>query len=133
MESSSGSGLSSDKPQAGEAVRTLFGEQQQAAASGLGEFAGALRRAAHDSKGGGSVTRVAESAADQLQRFSESLQRSDFDSILRNAESFARRQPVAFIGAAAVAGFLAVRFLKSSSPASSSMETTARNSGMGPV
>jgi hypothetical protein len=115
LESKQRSTPSSDRPQAVQAARSLIGEQQQAAASGLGEFAGALRRAARDGNGAGSpVARIAESAADNLQRFSDSLRDRDLDGLLRDAESFAKRQPVVFIGAAALVGFLAVRFLKAS-------------------
>ena len=115
VESKQRSTPSSDRPQAVQAARSLIGEQQQAAASGLDEFAGALRRAARDGNGGDSpVARIAESAADNLQRFSDSLRSRDLDSLLRDAESFAKRQPVVFIGAAALVGFLAVRFLKAS-------------------
>jgi hypothetical protein len=35
--------------------------------------------------------------------------------LVRNAQSFARRQPTAFLGMAVLAGFGVVRFLKSSS------------------
>jgi hypothetical protein len=115
LESKQRSTPSSDRPQAVQAARSLIGEQQQAAASGLGEFAGALRRAARDGNGADSpVARIAESAADNLQRFSDSLRDRDLDGLLRDAESFARRQPALFIGAAALVGFLAVRFLKAS-------------------
>jgi hypothetical protein len=115
VESKQRSTPSSDRPQAVQAARSLIGEQQQAAASGLGEFAGALRRAARNDNGGETtVARIAESAADNLQRFSDSLRNRDLDSLLRDAESFAKRQPVVFIGAAALVGFLAVRFLKAS-------------------
>lgn len=100
-------------------ARSMFEDQQRAAASGLGDFAGALRRAAREMEGGQSapVSRMAQSAADGLQRFSETLRSKDLDALLHEAESFARRQPVVFMGAAALAGFLAVRFLKSSRPA----------------
>ena len=115
LESKQRSTPSSDRPQAVQAARSLIGEQQQAAASGLGEFAGVLRRAARDGSGADSpVARIAESAADNLQRFSDSLRERDLDGLLRDAESFARRQPALFIGAAALVGFLAVRFLKAS-------------------
>jgi hypothetical protein len=115
VESKQRSTPSSDRPQAVQAARSLIGEQQQAAASGLGEFAGALRRAARDGNGEDSpVARIAESAADNLQRFSDSLRNRDLDGLLRDTESFARRQPAVFIGAAALVGFLAVRFLKAS-------------------
>jgi|SRR3954447_16879663 hypothetical protein len=61
-----------------------------------------------------SASRLAESASGALQRLSESVRGKDVNQLLQEAESFARRQPVAFLGAAAIAGFLAVRFLKSS-------------------
>jgi hypothetical protein len=75
-------------------------------------MASALRRAAAENEDGG-PSRLAESAADGLQRLSDALQRRDFDTLLRDTEDFARRQPAVFIGAAALAGFLAMRFLKS--------------------
>ena len=115
LESKQRSTPSSERPQAVQAARSLIGEQQQAAASGLGEFAKVLRRAARDGNGADSpVARIAESAADNLQRFSDSLRNRDLDGLLRDAESFAKRQPALFIGAAALVGFLAVRFLKAS-------------------
>lgn len=98
-------------------ARQLLGEQQRAAAGSVGEFAGALRRAARDSGDNSAAARIAETAADTLQSFSESLRSKDLDALVRDAESFARRQPLAFIGAAAVVGYLAVRFLKASDPA----------------
>ena len=95
----------------------MLGDQQKAAASGLGEFAGALRKAAREMGGEGRqvpVSRMIENAADGLERFSGSLRDKDLSSLMRDVEGFARRQPVAFFGAAVAAGFLAVRFLKSS-------------------
>jgi hypothetical protein len=97
-------------------ARAKLGEHQEAAASGLGDFAGALRNAAKqvDSGRNPTVARFAEQAADALERFSGSLRSKDLDSMLREVESVARRQPALFIGASIAAGFLAVRFLKSS-------------------
>ena len=113
------------KDQAGEmwdsakqSARSTLSEQQKSAASGIGEFAGALRNAAKQMDGGQSpaTARFANQAADALERMSGTLRSKDLDSMLRETERFARAQPALFIGAAAVAGFLAVRFLKSSSP-----------------
>lgn len=99
-------------------AQSVLGEQQRAAASGLGDFAGVLRKAARDMDGSGqsTVCRLAESAADGLEHFSGTLRNRDLNGLMHDVESFARRQPAAFIGAAMVAGFLAVRFLKSSKP-----------------
>ena len=57
-------------------------------------------------------------AASQVEYVSDSIRTGDFNDILRNAKSFAQRQPTAFLGLAALAGFAVVRFLKSSSKTS---------------
>jgi len=62
-----------------------------------------------------STTRLAEQASDGLRRVTETMRGKDLDQIVRDAEAFARQRPAAFLGAAAIAGFFAVRFLKSSS------------------
>ena len=100
-----------------ETARSMLGEQKHAAASGIGDFATALRRAARDmdSSGQSTVCRLANSAADGLEQVSGSLRNRDVNALVRDVEIFARRQPVAFFGAAMAAGFLAVRFLKASS------------------
>ena len=64
-----------------------------------------------------SASRLVAKANDGLRSVSDSLRGKDLDQIVQDAESFARRQPALFLGAAALAGFLAVRFLKSSKPA----------------
>jgi hypothetical protein len=100
-----------------DSARSMIGNQQKAAASGLGQFAGALRKAAREMGDGGQqapMSRMIESAADGLERFSGSLREKDLDSLVRDAESFARRQPLLFFGAAIAAGFLATRFMKAS-------------------
>jgi hypothetical protein len=102
-----------------DSARSMIGNQQKAAASGLGQFAGALRKAAREMGDGGQqapMSRMIESAADGLERFSGSLREKDLDSLVRDAESFARRQPAMFFGAAIAAGFLAVRFMKATRP-----------------
>lgn len=103
-----------------ETARSKFSEQQQAAASSLGDLAGALRRSAEQMQGGQSrsAARFAQTAASGLEQLSGALKNRDLDGIVRDAEGFARRQPMAFFGAAVLAGFLAVRFMKSSNAGS---------------
>jgi hypothetical protein len=109
-----------------ETARSKFSEQQQAAAGSLGDFAGALRKSAEELRGGQhqSAARFAQTAANSLEQLSSALRNRDLDGMLREAESFARRQPAVFFGAAALAGFLAVRFLKSSSSGASDTSST---------
>ncbi|HEX6530086.1 MAG TPA: hypothetical protein VF004_09745 [Burkholderiales bacterium] len=94
-----------------ETVRSSLTEQKDGAASSLGEFAGALRKASQDS-GDGSAAHMADWAASGLERVSATLRSNDLNGMMREVESFARSQPVAFFFAAAAAGFLATRFLK---------------------
>jgi hypothetical protein len=75
--------------------------------------AGALREAAQRRDDGDGLARLGTSAADGLERLSSALRNKDVGTMLRDVESFARQQPVAFFGLALAAGFLAVRFVKS--------------------
>jgi hypothetical protein len=104
------------KESAKESAKEMLGQQQSTLASGLGDLAQALRKAAREMGDGqqGQIPRFAQTAADGLERVSGSLRNKDMGSLMQEVESFARRQPVAFFGAAVAAGFLAVRFLKSS-------------------
>ena len=100
-----------------ESARSMLDEQKRSAASGIGDLAEALRTSARNlsSTEQATVARLARSAADGLDQLSGALERRDLDGWVREAEAFARRRPIAFLGAAVTAGFLAVRFLKSSS------------------
>jgi hypothetical protein len=112
-----------------ETARAKLGDQQRSAASGLSDFAGALRKAAHEvgRDKEASAGHYAELAADGLERVAGTLRSKELNAMVHDVESFARRQPVAFIGAAIAVGFLAVRFLKASSrgPARSEHESVA--------
>jgi hypothetical protein len=96
-----------------ETTRSKLNEQKDAAAQGIGEVAGALRDAARHRDDGDGLGRLGAAAADGLERVSGALRSKDVSTMLRDVESFARQQPVAFFGLALAAGFLAVRFMKS--------------------
>jgi hypothetical protein len=100
-------------------ARNRIAERKQMAASGIDDFAGALRAAADKLQSGqhGGMARLTQSAAGELQHMSGTLRGKDLDTIVRDAESLARRQPLAFFATAVAAGFLAVRFLKASDSA----------------
>jgi len=103
------------KQAAKDTARQSVEEQRSYAAGALGDLAGALRRAAGELDGerqaAGSMARW---AADGLERASSTLGGKDVNTLLREMESFARAQPLAFFGAALAAGFLATRFVRSS-------------------
>jgi creatinine amidohydrolase/Fe(II)-dependent formamide hydrolase-like protein len=110
-----------------ESARSTINEQKDSTASSLGSFAGALRKAAKESPDGGQANRMAEWAADGLERVSSTLRNKDLDGIVRDVQSFARQQPVAFFAAALAAGFLATRFLKAGAQESRPQEAMPQN------
>lgn len=91
-------------------------QQKMAGADFVGSIAGAVRRAAGEFEG--PVPQAAEYiryAADKMDNMSDAVRRRDVGQIVSELQSFARQQPTAFLGATFLAGFAAVRFLKSSS------------------
>jgi len=125
----SAKGLASD---ATEKVRTAVENQKNAGADFVSGVAGAVRRAAAEfddqiPQAGQYIRRAAE----QIDGASEALRRRDLGQLVGEVQNFARRQPTAFLGAAVLAGFAAVRFLKSvtASQASSGVDGTSMGTG----
>lgn len=89
---------------------------QTAAADQLEHLAQGVRRSAENFPDDQAwVKEGLSTAAESIERFSSTLRDRDLGSLLSDAEDAARRHPVVFCAACAVAGFALVRFLKSSS------------------
>lgn len=98
-----------------ESARSRLDEEKQSAAAGMDDVAHALRDAAQRrGEGQDNFARLSSSAADGLERLSETLRNKDVSSMLRDVDNFARSQPMAFFGLAVVAGFVGVRMIKAS-------------------
>jgi hypothetical protein len=97
-------------------MRQMAARQKQAAAGQVSGFAQALKGASSDLEDRGQqfAARWTEQAADGLARASDALERHDLDDLVAGVEDFARRQPIAFLGGAALAGFGLARLMKSS-------------------
>jgi hypothetical protein len=99
---------------AGEKIKTALADKKGLAADYLTHIAGTLRRASHEFDGqmppAGQYIRR---AAGQVDRFSETLRTRDAAELVKEVQDFARSQPVAVLGMAVLAGFAAVRVLKS--------------------
>jgi hemerythrin superfamily protein len=95
---------------------SMLHEQQHAVAAQIGGLAEALHRTAQHlgTQEQDRLAHYTDQAAAGLERFSQTLRDRDFHAVVGHVEDFARRQPVAFIGGAALLGFLTSRFLKSS-------------------
>lgn len=107
--------------QAGEKLMDTAEQQKRAGADFMTGIASAVRRAAGEFDG--QVPQAAHyirSAADQMETMSDALRRRDIGQMLSDVQSFARRQPSAFLGASFLAGFAMVRFLRSSASDASS-------------
>lgn len=103
---------------AGDKLRDAAEEQKNAGAEYVSGMAGAIRQAAEGfDEQLPQAAQYIRQAAEQVDSLSSALQRRDLNELFDNLQSFARRQPTAFLGATFLAGFAAVRFLKSSMPA----------------
>ena len=114
--------------QAGEKLKEAVTERQTAGADYVGGIAEAMRRAGREFDQELPIAgKYIRKAASQVEDVADSIRSGDVGDLVRNAQAFARRQPTAFVAIAALAGFAAVRFLKSSasdSPAASSRSTS---------
>lgn len=104
--------------EAGEAIKSRANEQREAGADYIGGIAEAIRRASREFDNDLPIAGVyMRKAASKVEEISDTVQQGDISNLVRGVQDFARRQPTAFLGLAVLAGFGAVRFLKSSSAA----------------
>jgi len=93
--------------------------QKSAGAEYVGSLADTIRRAAREFDSDLPIAGTyIRKAASQVEGVADSIRTGNFKDLVRGAQSFARRQPTAFLGMAVLAGFGAVRFLKSSAESS---------------
>jgi len=97
--------------------RTLFDQQKESAVGQVGSVASAIRNTASNLQGEGQdqTARYVNMIADQLESIGGRLREKDLDTLLQDAQNYARRSPGVFLAGSVVAGFLLARFLKSSS------------------
>jgi hypothetical protein len=100
-------------------VKELLNRQVGGGADMLCYVARSTRRAAedleHDSP---QIAGLARSLASQMDRYADGLKDQSIDHMWQSAAEFARRQPALVFGLAALAGFFALRTVKSSPPIS---------------
>jgi ElaB/YqjD/DUF883 family membrane-anchored ribosome-binding protein len=94
-------------------AKSYMGRQKDFAAEQIEDVADAMRKAADDIENP-TVAGYTRDLAGGLSRFSEGVRSRSFDEVVAAAADFGRRQPVAFLGAAALMGFAASRFVKAS-------------------
>lgn len=98
-------------------LRSAVEEQKNVGADYVSGMAGAVRQAAEGfDQQLPQAAQYIRQAAQQIESLSLALRRRDLSELVENLQDFARRQPTAFLGATFLAGFAAMRFLKSSMP-----------------
>jgi hypothetical protein len=116
--------------QATDRLKDAVNDRKSSGAEYVGSLADTMRRAARefdtDLPIAGTYIRK---AASQIEGVSDHIRNGNLNDVVRNAQSFARRQPTAFLGLAVLAGFGAVRFLKSSSSDEGSSSGAMRPGG----
>ena len=92
-------------------AKGFAGDQKDLAASQINGVAAAINKVA-DELGGEqpTVARYARDLASGLSSMGKTIEERDVDDLMGLAQDFGRKQPVAFLGAAALAGFVASRF-----------------------
>ena len=96
-------------------LKQTVDSQKSAGADYVGSLAGTIRRAAKEFDGDLPIAGTyIRKAASQVEGVADTIRTGNFKDLVRGTQSFARRQPTAFLGMAVLAGFGVVRFLKSS-------------------
>ena len=102
------------------------------AASEMENISSALRSAADKSRAGSPQERTFGQAAEALADFSDMVRNKDLGEMLSDVNGFARRNPLAFLGGAALLGFAATRFAKASSTPDSDTPRSTMNDPTAP-
>ena len=103
--------------EATEKAKSFAADQKDLAAGQIIGVADAITKVADELEGSEqqTVARYARDLAAGLSSMGKTIEDRDIDDLMGLAQDFGRKQPVAFLGAAALAGFVASRFALASS------------------
>jgi len=98
-------------------VKTQLDTRSTTVGEGITSFAGAARQASQQMReeGKDGPAQLVDKAADRVEGLGSYLTQADGDTLMRDVEDFARRQPMVFAVGGVAMGFLAARFLRASS------------------
>ncbi len=100
--------------QAGEKLKEAVDEKASSGAQYVGSIAAAMRRASREFDSELPIAgKFIRTAADRVDNVSDKIEAGNLKDLVRETQTFARRQPTAFLGMAILAGFALVRFIKS--------------------
>jgi phage host-nuclease inhibitor protein Gam len=100
---------------AAEKAKGMATEQKEFIAHQVDDVAQAVNKVAGELEmNNAAIGGYARTVADTVTNFSETIKNKDVDELLGMAQDFGRRQPAAFMGAMALMGFAASRFIMAS-------------------
>ncbi|MDP9840496.1 ElaB/YqjD/DUF883 family membrane-anchored ribosome-binding protein [Neorhizobium huautlense] len=104
-------------------------DQKNVIAHKLGDVAMAMEKVAAELEGGENrdIGRLTRNLGNNLRSASDSIQDRSLGEIAGMAEDFGRKQPLAFLSIAAIAGLAASRFITSSAPKSDRSASSPKN------
>ncbi|WP_316016109.1 hypothetical protein [Roseobacter sp. HKCCA0434] len=114
LESSARAAAQDARHKAETEVRARADGMKEAAASEVSNMANALRTAADELRSGSPQERTFAQIADGLADASDSIRGKDMGEIAGDLSRYARRNPLVFLGGAALIGFAATRFANAS-------------------
>jgi ElaB/YqjD/DUF883 family membrane-anchored ribosome-binding protein len=98
-----------------EKAKSMASEQKDLIAEQLGGLTDALDKVAADLESSDEAAApYLRMVADRAESLTAAIRDNDVDTMVSMTEDFGRRQPVAFLGIAAILGFAASRFLRAS-------------------
>ncbi|ABD55126.1 hypothetical protein [Jannaschia sp. CCS1] len=100
------------------------GEAKSAMADEVSGVASALRTAANEMRSGSPQERTFGQIAEGLADVSDAMREKDLSTMVADVSAFARKNPLVFLGGAALIGFAATRFAKASNEAASQVAHT---------
>lgn len=123
-----GSQASEKVAEATDKAKSFAADQKDLAAEQINGVAAAITKVADELDGTDqqTVARYARDLANSLSSMGKTVADRDVDDLIGLAQNFGRKQPVAFLGAAALAGFAASRFALASSHRRDSKSAASR-------
>lgn len=121
--------ISAGMHRAEDEVRGFASDQKDYAAGQLGSVAEAVSRVAEEleQQNQAGLARYAREIGNGMRGLSDTARNSSVDELVNKAQSFGRQNPAAFLGAAALLGFAASRFLSASSHRQETSTATTRS------
>lgn len=116
---------------AAEKAKSFASEQKDFLAGQITGIADAMSKVAGelDQSDQRTVARYARDIAGGLSSLGRQVEGNDMDQLMGKAQSFGRQQPLAFLGASALAGFLASRFAMASAQRNAAKDSPASAPG----